>query len=494
MISRSIVRKSRGASEGAIYNHSRIINLESSTTKDAKFHEGVSGYAFSFVILRALRDKSGLSSVTHGRSMRRQNPILRRTFLTLCALLLLTASLSAQSKRLWVLRAPGEAVEYDATTFAEKQTVKVPADAVASPQNFSINHLGQMLFAASIALPLAEGDFAAECKVWFWDGHAATSLSRDVARTTSTTGSNLAITETAPVPYLSADGTHLYWFSNQARRLQRDGVDLSTKTTWLSWPTDLAGNAREDLASITLPDCSCPTGGCEESCPYGEVWVPDDGVGKFFLVTQLVSGKTQPLYKATSLYEESAGKWTATSVNPPLRRVLDAANAGTILEAIPDTACCGWENESDDRTLLHLQGKALTLFDEQAVYKNPDYDVSFYTENGKLSPDLASVAVTIVATSQPNTPIQLAEQGQPNQEESQRIRKALVDMPAVEVKSLEESPRRIVFLPHATLAGWISLKEIIVVENNLLVAYNVVNGSRRKSNIRVEDAAHVFLR
>jgi hypothetical protein len=398
-----------------------------------------------------------------------------------------------------VLRAPGEAVEYDPATFAEKQTVKVPAEALASPQNFSINHLGQMLFAAPVSLPLAEDELAVQRKVWFWDGRTASTLSREVARSTSTAGSNLAITESAPVPYLSSDGMHLYWFSNQARRLQRDGVDLSTKTTWLSWRSDLTGAGREDAASIALSDCSCPTGSCEETCPSGEVWVPDDGVGKFFLMTQFVSGKTQPLYKATSLYEENAGKWAATPLDLPLRRVLDAANASTILEAIPDTACCGWENESDDQTLLHFYGKTLTVFDEHAAYNNPDYDVSFYTENGKLSPDLESVALTITATSQPNTPIQLAEQGQANPEESQRIRKALLDLPAVELKSIDlktndDAPRRIAFLPHATLVGWISSKEILIVEGHLLVAYNVATAARRKSNIRVEDPALVFLR
>jgi hypothetical protein len=411
-----------------------------------------------------------------------------------CAFLLLSVSLAAQSKHVWVLRAPGEAEEFDPATFAEKQTVKVPADAVAAPQDFSVNHLGQMLFAESAALPLAEGDLAAERKVWFWDGRTATALVREVARTTSTAGSNLSIAESAPVPYLSADGAHLYWFSNQARRLQRDGVDLSTKTTWLSWQTDLAGAGRQDLVSIALPDCPCPTGGCEESCPYGEVWVPDDGVGKFFLLTQFVAGKTQPIYKATSVYEESAGKWAATPLDPPLRRVLDVPNDGAILEAIPDTACCGWENQSNDQTLLHFHGKTLTVFDEQIAYKNPDYDVSFYTENGKLSPDLGSVALTVVATSQANTAIQLAEQGQANPEESQHIRKALLDLPAVEVKSVEDAPKRIVFLPHATLVGWISDKEILIVEGHLLVAYNVAGGTRRKSNIRVEDAGHVFLR
>src|SRR5271156_1002611 len=381
---------------------------------------------------------------------------MRKLIPALSLVLVVAASLAAQSQRLWVLRPPGEMVEYDPTTFSAKQTVKVPAEAASLPQNFSVNHLGQMLFAAPVSLPLTEGDLATEQKVWFWDGHAATTLTREVSRTTTTVGSNLAIAESASVPFLSADGTRLNWFSNQARRLQRDGVDLSTKTTWLGWQTDLAGAGRQDLASIALPDCSCPTGGCEESCPYGEVWVPDDGVGRFFLLTQFVSGKNQPIYKATSLYKEDAGKWAATTVDPPLRRVLDASNASTILEAIPDTACCGWENQSDDRTLLHFPGKTLTVFDEQSTYRNPDYDVSFYTENGKLAPDDGAVALTIVARAQPNKPIQLSEQGQANPEESQRIRKTLLDLPAVEIKTAEESPRRIAFVPHATFVGWLN--------------------------------------
>jgi hypothetical protein len=433
---------------------------------------------------------------------------MRKLIPLLSFVLFLAASLVAQSNRLWILRPAGEMAEYDPATFAAKQTVKIPAEAVASPQGFAVNHLGQILFAAPVSLPLTEEDLAAEQKIWLWDGHTATTLTREVARATATAGSNLSITESAPVPYLSEDGAHLYWFSNQARRLQRDGVDLSTKTTWLAWQTDLSGAARQDALSIALPDCPCPTGGCEETCPYGQVWVPEDGVGKFFLLTLFVSGKTQPLYQATSLYEENAGKWASTPVNPPLRRVLDAPNSSTILEAIPDTACCGWQNQSNDQTLLHFHGKTLTLFDEQAAYKNPDYDVSFYTENGKLSPDLASVAFTIVATAQANKPIQPSEQGQANPEESQRIRKALLDLPAVEIKSIEiksnevksnassndDAPRRIAFLPHATLVGWISPKEILIVEGHLLVAYNIASGVRRKSNIHVEDPAHVFLR
>ena len=326
----------------------------------------------------------------------------------------LAAPLLGQGKRLWVLRAPGEMVEYDPTTFAPKQTVKVPPEALRSPQNLLVNHLGQILFASALALPLGEDEPASARKVWLWDGRTASTLVRDVTRTTATAGSNLAVTEAAPMPVLSGDGAHLYWFANQARRLQRDGVDLSTQTTWHAWRTDLAGAGREEIASTAFPDCPCPTGGCEETCPYGETWTPDDGVRQLFLLIHLVTGQTQLFYKASFRYEETAGKWTAVPIDPPVKRMLDATDSNTILEAIPDTSCCGWQNQSNDQARLRIHGKTLTMFDEQATFKNPDYDVSFYTENGKPSPELGYVAVTIAATSEPNQTIQLARAaGQP---------------------------------------------------------------------------------
>jgi hypothetical protein len=424
--------------------------------------------------------------------MRKQTSIRKLTIA--CILVLLVLPAAAQNKKLWVLRAPGEVVEVDATTFAERQSVKVPSEAIETPANFSVNQVGQMLFAASVALPLSEEDAAAAKKIWFWDGKIATTLTRDVSRSTATTGSNLAISESAPVPFLSADGSHLYWFSNQARRLQRDGVDLSTRTTWQSWQTDLAGNNRQDLASVNLAECSCPTGGCEESCPYGHVWIPGEGLADFLLLTQVIEGQTQITYKSTSSYQQNSGKWSAKPIDPPIRTVLDAKNPATILEAIPDTGCCGWSNQSNDQTVLHLAARAITLFDERATYNNPDYDVSFYTADGKLSPDASSVAFTISATSSPDKPIQLADDGQANPKEAQEIRKALQDLPAVEIKSIEDTPRRIAFLPHASFIGWLDSKEILIVENHLLVAYNMATAARRKSNIRVEDAGHVFLR
>jgi len=420
---------------------------------------------------------------------------MRKVLRMIAGVLLLSAPLLAQGTRLWVLRAPGEMVEYDPATFAMKQTVKVPVGAVPSPGNISVNRLGQILFAAPVSLPLSKEDAEAPHRVWFWNGHVAITIDQGVKREVTGAGSNEAVTETAPAVSLSADGVHLFWFANQARRLQREGVDLSTTTTWQAWQTDLQGAGREDLATVKFPDCRCETGTCEETCPYGEFWAPESGVDKFFLMTQFVPGQSEPEYKSTIRYQAQGGKWAANAMPEPLLRVLDATPAGDmIVEAIPDTGCCGWSNQSDDQTLVLSDGKKRTVFDERTTFQNPDYDVSFYTSNARLAPELGSVAMTIVSTAEANKAMQVAEDGQANPEESQRIRKAMAELPAVEIKSIEDAPRRVAFVPHAVLVGWINEKEILIVEDHLLVAYNVSTGARRKSSVRIEDVAKVFLR
>jgi dipeptidyl aminopeptidase/acylaminoacyl peptidase len=411
------------------------------------------------------------------------------------ALLLMSTPLFAQTKRLWVLQSSGEMVEYDPTTFAPKQHVKLPPEALKSPSNISINRQGQILFASTISLPLSESDATDPHKIWIWNGHTVASIDQGVEHKSEDRGSNQAVTESAPLPYLSADGNHLFWFGNQPRRLQREEVDLSTTVTFQAWRTDVEGKAREEVTSTKLPDCRCPTGSCDESCPSVSVWAPDGGIQNFFLTTQVVAGQTATTYKESTRYQLEGSKWTANILPQPLQRVLDANSSGSVIvEAIPDTGCCGWSNQSNDQTLVLVDGKASTIFDEQATYKNADYDVSFFTSNARLSPDGARVAMTITATTQSNKAIQLSEQGQANPEESQLIRKALPELPAVEVKSLGETARRLAFIPHASLVGWIDDRELLIIENHLLVAYNPGTGARRKSTVKVEDALQVFLR
>ena len=405
------------------------------------------------------------------------------------------AQAATPGKRLWVLRATAEMVEYDLSTFAVKHTLKVPVELASAPQNIAVNREGQLLVAPPASLPLAENDLQSPHKIWMWDGRTAATLDQGLKREVAATGSNFAVSESAPLPYLASDGQHLYWFANSARRLQRDEVDLSTTTAWQAWRTGPDDAGREDLAAAKVPDCRCPTGACEETCPYTSVWTPESGVSGFFLTTQSIAAKGGTAYKSSTLYREQNGNWAATPLADPLHRVLDAASSGTVIvEAIPDTGCCGWSNESNDQTLVHMNGKTLTVFDEQTTYKNSDYDVSFFTSNARLSPELGYVAMTISATANVNDAIQLSEQGQANPEESKQIRRALADLPAVEVRTLADPPRRAAFLPHAALVGWINEKELLIVEDHLLVVLNAATGIRRKSSLRVDDAAHVFLR
>ncbi|HZC21899.1 MAG TPA: hypothetical protein VE866_01065, partial [Candidatus Binatia bacterium] len=108
-------------------------------------------------------------------------------------LLLLSAHLFAQGKRLWVLRDPGEMVEYDPATFALKQKVKVPAEALTTPGGIEVNPLGQILFTTPAELPLAAEDVKSPHQVWFWNGHAANTINQSVKREVVTAGSNQAV-------------------------------------------------------------------------------------------------------------------------------------------------------------------------------------------------------------------------------------------------------------------------------------------------------------
>jgi hypothetical protein len=433
------------------------------------------------------------------RSARYNAPVVIRApratiFASLLLFLSFGPSLQAQDRRLWVVQPPAVVVEYDPLTFAKKDSRPVPAEVPNAPQVLQINHQGQMLFAPSVDDPspdVGKGTMT----FWFWDGRSELKLGRDAIRTSSKVGSNQKVTESNPLPFLSADGTHLFWFSNQFVKLQRDNIDLSVTTSVTVWRSDLAGRQREDLASSELPECRCTTGSCQETCPEAAFWTPDCGVDNFFLLTQFVPGQTEVKYLASSVYKGSGDTWTASPLPQPLHRVLDAADGGSvIIDAIPDIGCCGWENQSNDQTLLFSYGKKLVLFDEREQFNNPDYDVSFFTSNARLSPQLTSVAMTVVASAKSNLPIQLSEDGQGNPAESQRIRKALTQLPEVQVVSATDPSKRTALLPHATLIGWLSEKEILIVENHVLIAYNLASGARRKSEIKIEDPSSVFIR
>ena len=55
-----------------------------------------------------------------------------------------------RSKRLWVLRAPGEMVEYDPATFAVKQRVKSASRGGEISRKYFSESTGQILFASAV--------------------------------------------------------------------------------------------------------------------------------------------------------------------------------------------------------------------------------------------------------------------------------------------------------------------------------------------------------
>jgi hypothetical protein len=165
-----------------------------------------------------------------------------------------------------------------------------------------------------------------------------------------------------------------------------------------------------------------------------------------------------------------------------------------IVHRILEGGCCGWDNSSDDQTILTTNGGQIVLFDERRRYANTNYDVSFFTSNAKISPDNLSVAVTIDSTSPPSAEIRLSDEGKPNPNELARIRQIMTGLPSVEVIRMEDPSSRSVVLQHATLVGWLNQREILVVENGTLVAVDVGSGTRRPSPLKASRASYVFLR
>ena len=134
----------------------------------------------------------------------------------IAGLLLLPSALVAQGPRLWVLRAPGEMVEYDAKSFATKQTVKVPAEALKTPASLQVSRLRQMLFAPAVSLPLSEDDANEPHRVWIWNGHAPATIDQGLKRKVEDRGSNKEIAELLQI----RESTVKYHVSNLFSKLQ----------------------------------------------------------------------------------------------------------------------------------------------------------------------------------------------------------------------------------------------------------------------------------
>jgi hypothetical protein len=410
------------------------------------------------------------------------------------------------SRRLWLLNGPAEVVEYDISTFAPRGSVTIPAAALRLDwrpgdiaRTLQVNASGQMLLGR--VLPGDAISRAGECKLWLWNGRSGNLLDCGAEyREQATQGGKIEITETLPEPHLSADGDHLLWLANSfrttsARTTSGDSPEV-VSTSVRIWQTDLSGGHAESVYSFSFPECRCETGACRDTCPEASLWTPEAGVGSYVIVIHLIPGQLETRYESSFLLRQSAGKWSTTELPEARHDIEDAAENGfTWIQRLPDTGCCGWENESDDQTWLLRAGTKTLLFDERTEYQNPDYDVSFFTQRAVLSPDLNLVAMTISSSHRPGTEeIRPSNAGKEDPAELEGIKKALADQPALEVLTAADPARRVAFLAHTSLVGWLNNTEMLVVRDGALATYNVERGVGRKSEVKVADASLVFLR
>jgi len=412
---------------------------------------------------------------------------------------LLVSTAHAQSpKQLWVLQEPDQIVEYDVTTFVVRRTMTVPRRLVEHPEYLSINAKGQMVFLPLKGAQWAGGEMAlAGDRMWFWDGHRATERKLEGTKTPGDKAGKPTVTETALEWFLSGGGEFLFWFETRFEKItDESGLERSVRFTSEVSRTDLAGGQRETIANPSSAGwCECATGACSETCPEWEFWAPDGVVGDFFLLTRVTSGQLELTYHESLLYQRSGQTWQAKKLPQAIQKPLTASEKGEILvAAVPDGGCCGWDNESNDQTLLLRNGKVSVLYDESDRYHNRNYDVSFYTADARLAAGNAMLAYTVVSTAPIGSQIRLSSDGKENAEELARVRKAIGELPAVEVVQPVTPPRSATVIPHAGLVGWVSDRELLVAQDGRLRVYDIGGNKRKETTIRVRSAADAFLR
>lgn len=297
-------------------------------------------------------------------------------------------------------------------------------------------------------------------RVWFWDGRQAREWKLRGTQTRDRGAGRATLTETQPRCFLSAGGEHLFWFENSFEKVtDESGLERSVRSSARVWRTNLAGGMAETITSFSFPKwCRCETGTCSETCPELSFWAPDGVVGRVFLLTRFTPGQIGSTYHESFLYQNSGRKWLAKKLAQPIERPLDASEKGEMLvAAVPDGGCCGWENDSDDRTLLLQEGKVSVLYDELDRYGNRNYDVSFYTAHARLAPGNGLLAYTIVSTAQADGEIRLSSSGKENAEELARIRRAIGELPAIEAVELGRKPQPKTIIPRASLENGVRL-------------------------------------
>jgi hypothetical protein len=189
-----------------------------------------------------------------------------------------------------------------------------------------------------------------------------------------------------------------------------------------------------------------------------------------------------------------AARWTLRTLAAPVERLADAADHGDVfIEVIGDAGCCGWDNASDDQTLIHRNGRRSVIYDERERFHNDNYDVSFFTPRARLSADVSRLSYTIASTAPADSEIRLAESGKAAPEELWRVRKAMNELPRVEVLALSNPGKITLSLP-GELVGWLDARRILLLRAGELIVVDAATGAGRPTRIKADGVERVFIR
>ena len=389
---------------------------------------------------------------------------------------------------IWVLQPDNKLAAYDAADFRNWQTLALPIEAKDHPERISISRQGAVL----VTYPVGEN--VPLRRFWQSDPHLTSSLVGGADDTTPAPGGGYLITSAIPQVHFTSDRERLFWFENRQQTLNRDNLDISVTTVFLAWTTDRHGEDVRQVAEVPFPQCTCDTGACEETCPEAQVWAPEAGITDFFFVTRWVPGQLGPHFQQTDLYRLQNGRWVGQKLPTPVEQFADMADHGNVfIGVVSDSGCCGWANDSDDQALLFRNGQSTVIYDERQRFHNDNYDVSFFTSRARLSPDGSRVAYTLAATASPGEEIRLSDSGKENPEELRRVKKAISELPRVEVLAVTDPKKAVVGLP-GELVDWLDAKRILIVQAGELVVLEVDSGTKAMTRIKAASALQVFVR
>lgn len=389
---------------------------------------------------------------------------------------------------IWVLQPDNKLAAYDAADFRHWSTLTLPPEAKGHPESIAISRQGAVLAAHPFAENLSLRRF------WLSDPRLGWSLVGGTDDRIQAPGGGYLITSAIPQVHFTSDPERLFWFEDRKQILERGDLDISVTTVFLAWTTNRHGEDVKQVAEVPYPKCACDTGACEETCPETQVWAPEAGITDFFFVTRRVQGQVGTHFQETDLYRLQNGRWVSQKLPAPVEQFADMADHGSVFIAIVgDSGCCGWVNESDDQALLVRNGQSTVIYDERERFHNDNYDVSFFTSRARLSPDGSRLAYTLAATAPPDAEIRLSDSGKEHPEELQRIKKALSELPRVEVLAVAEPKKVVVGLP-GELVDWLDSKRILIIQDRELVVLDVDSGAKALTGIKASGALQAFVR